>query len=437
MNFVTSGDFSTGAGGRTVFSLKDAVNGCIVPETGELLMPERIPVIPRAYLNNMPGMNLREIAFVIMRQFFDDIPSSELNDMVRRAFAADIPLVPLPGVPGVWLEEMFHGPTLSFKDYGAAMQAELMAYFDRQEAKSTLRTVLVATTGNAGMAAAEAMRALPGTRTLVLYPRLTLPKLHQRFLGAMGPTVIPVEVDGNIDQCRALVKGAMADRALGDSLRLTGGNSINIARLLPQITFFFHAVASLRREGSEKPVEFFIPTGNMSNLVAAAIAVRMGLPVQAIYACGNSLDIPGRIFRGQGPIEPSQRSYAPALTVGLPTNYCRLLALGDFGGLIRATSASDADIARVVRMYRNFNGVGISPHTAAALLPAIENPDPDTERIVLATEHPAKSLETMTAITGSPVELPFQIMRLYKASTTRPVHMAPTLPALVKTIENL
>ena len=414
--------------------LAEAVNRCVASDGG-MFIPQEIPVLPRAFFNNIGEMSLADIAFVVASSFFgQDIPPAELKKIVDETFAADAPLVK---VGDRYVLELFHGPTLTFKDYGARFMARVMQWLDRRN-PGRRRNVLVATMGNSGAAAANGFAGMDGVDVYVLYPKGGLSRLQRATIFAPGGNIHPVEVLGTIDDCKSLVRTAIEDPAL-KGLNLTGANSINIARLIPQIVFTFYAYSRLRAMGvadAEKAV-YSVPCGNCSNLVAAVMALRTGLPAGGVIAATN-LNMPLQTALGNtvaGKLEPS---FAPGMDTTHPSGAPRLQALyrndrERFGREVRiAPPVSDEVIADTIRGLSRDAGYLIDPHGAAAYA-ASQRADvaPGLPVVVFATGHPAKLQSTMERITGVPIQLPESLARSL-GQRHQHVLIPPTLPALKK-----
>lgn len=414
-------------------SLSEAVESCVAPDGG-LYMPAEIPSLPKAFLNNISEMSLRDIAYVVCSSFFgDDIPAGELKKIVDEAFAFDSPLVEVE--PGMYVLELFHGPTLTVKDYGARFMARLMK---RLFSSSPKRNVIVATTGNTGAAVANSFHKLEGVNVFVLYPRGRLSRMAVAQFTALGDNIHPVEVAGSIEDCKRMLEEAVADPALA-SCRLTGANSINVARLLPLASLAFHAYSRLEAAGVPGFSEavYSIPCGNLSNLVGAVNACRMGLPAGGILPAFNINSVLGRLLRGDfdGTVPVPQITFSPSMDMSYPSGWPRLKALcGDSpqaAGILPAEAVIDEEIAFTVNDLRA-KGYAIDPHGAVAYS-AARRLDTDKPRVIFATGHPAKQLDIMTRITGAAIELPVQLTR-FMSVRRQPVKIAPTLPALRKLI---
>ncbi len=423
-------------------SLVEAVNRCMAPDGG-IYMPEVIPTIPRALFNNIGEMNLREIAYVVASSFFaNDIPGNVLKTMVDESFAFDAPLVAMPD--NVFVLELFNGPTLTFKDYGARFMARLMKYLDGRE-KDTARTILVATTGNTGAAAANGFYHLNGIKVCVLYPKGYLNSTQTSMFTGLGENIHPIEVAGSVEDCKRLVTMAMADESLSH-LRLTGANSINIARLIPQITFAMYAYSRLQALGvtdADKAV-YSMPCGNLSNLVGTAMAKRMGLPIGGIIGATNSNNQLCRLMDG-GDDTPQKvqplRTFAPSIDMSYPSGWPRLKHLynGDLAAMradIKAAAPVANDvIAATINRLRRDAGYTIDTHGAVAYA-ATSEVSTKVPKVVFATGHPAKHIDIMTRVTGSSIELPIQLTH-FMTVRRHSIIIPPTLPALRKQLLTL
>lgn len=407
---------------------------------GGLYMPCSIPAIPRALFNNIGDMNLREIAFIVASSFLgEDLPSHDIKALVDETFREDIPLVPLGG--DMYALELFHGTSMTFKDYGARFMARLLRCFDARRGVR-VRNVLVSSTGNSGAATANGLYGLRGLNVGVLFPRGILSRMQMAQFTSLGGNIYPIEVDGSIEDCKRLVREALADPTLAD-LSLTGGNSINIGRLIPQIVFVFQAYAGLCRLGARRAQEavYSIPCGNMSNLVAALMGVRMGLPAGGITGVCNVNDSLGRCMRGDKVPAAPVATLAPSLDTVSPSGLPRLLHLtggnpASERGLRVADAVTDREIAAAVLRLRAEHGYTIDPHGGAALAAANALGIPGVPKVVYATGHPAKYLDIMTRITGSPVELPVQLNRFMNGKR-RITHIPATLPALRRCLRTM
>lgn len=423
----------------TPVSFAAAIRGAVADDGG-LLMPESLPSIPRALFNNISEMSLREIAFVVAETILgDDVPGHTLKAAVDYAFACDAPLRHLHD--NIYALELFHGPSLTFKDYGARFMARLLPVMGDRHGG----TVLVATTGNTGAAAANGFYKADGVNVCVLYPRGRLSRSQTSMITAFGGNVHPIEVAGSIEDCKVMMQKAIADPELAP-MCLTTANSLNIGRLIPQIAFAMHAYARLvaLEVPNASEAHYVIPTGNMSNVVSASMARRMGLPMGKIVAATNANNqvrplLDGVVADTTGRPMPTP---APALDMTYPSCWPRLLSL--YGGNLDALRAdvvapdpvADDVISATVNDLRARCGYTIDPHGAVAVDCARRAVPADVPAVVFATGHPAKQLDIMTHITGASMELPVQLTR-FMAVKRHPVIIPPTLPALRKFLHSI
>lgn len=425
-------------GRSEVASLRQAVERCVAPDGG-LYLPEKVPVLPRAFFNNIAEMSLRDIAYVVAISFFgDDLSATDIKKIVDEAFADDAPLVKIG--PDTYALELFHGPTLTVKDYGARFMARLFGCVLPADGP---RNVLVATTGNTGAAVANSFYRAKGTNVFVLYPQGRLSRMAVQQFSSLGENIYPVEVCGSIEDCKRMMQDAVADPQLYP-YRLTGANSINVARLLPLTALSLHAYARLAAAGvaGADNALYAIPCGNLSNLVGAALAIRMGLPAAGLVAATNINSALGRLLEGSfnGPVGVPVRTSAPSMDMSYPSGWARLEALygGDTARMAAdipvSAAVTDARIAAAINSLRA-DGYTIDPHGATAYA-AVRTVPHNGSKVVFATGHPAKQLDAMTAITGAAIELPMQLTRFMKVKR-HPIKMPPTLPALRKLIVNI
>lgn len=372
-------------------------------------MPDTLPVLDSSFWQIWRDLTFPEIGIAVADAFFgEDVPPQALVDIVEGTLAFDAPLVQLG--PGDHILELFHGPTLAFKDFGARFMARLMAWLTRGENREL--TVLVATSGDTGGAVASAFHNVPGTRVIILYPQGKVSGLQEKQLTALGGNITALEIDGSFDDCQALVKSAFLDRKLSEDLNLTSANSINLARLVPQSFYYIHAARQLA-EGILPT--FVVPSGNFGNLTAGLLAVQLGLPVHHFVAATNRNDVvPDYLRRGEYEPRPSVTTISNAMDVGAPSNFVRMQAL--FGGSwdamksrISGMTFNDADTRAAIRTVHSLHDYQIDPHGAIGWLAAqkwrSENPGHAT--ITLETAHPAKFPDVMEAELGAgTVEIP-------------------------------
>lgn len=412
-----------------------------VAPDGTLYLPESIPVIPNALFNNIAGMSLQEIAYVVVSALLgSDIDHVLIKQMVDKSFNFPIPMVQLPD--GDNIVELFHGPTMAFKDISARFMAQ---YVESMHKKSSRTFVgMVATTGNTGVAVSNAFAEYPEQKMVVMFPRGHMNRIRRNIMNRSGHNIFPVEVEGTITQCKKLIEQAMADQQIAQRMMAVCANTKNFLRIVPQVAIFFYAYARLEAMGKDaRGMTVAIPSACLSSVLSAVVAKRLGLPIGKIVAATNSNDDFVRVVNGEIPIERvhsnSRPTLAQAMDSGYPTNILRLLALynNDISALrndIVAVSVSDDEIVDTVRETASTRGYLPDPHTAVAMraLAGIERDG--SERVILATAHPSKSLAVMTEITGRAMELPLQLTRLMdtRIPAGNVPRIAPTYPAFKK-----
>ncbi len=383
-------------------NLKQAVLRSLPPDNG-LYMPAQLPTLPPDFWRSWRDLTFQEIGRAVATAFFhDDIPSRALDEIVDGALTFDAPLVTLG--PGDHLLELFHGPTLAFKDFGARFMARLMAWLTRDDPREL--TVLVATSGDTGGAVASAFHHVAGTRVIILYPRGKVSGLQEKQLTAIGGNITALEIDGSFDDCQALVKSAFLNHELSERLNLTSANSINIARLVPQSFYYIHAARQLPIGGD--PV-FVIPSGNFGNLTAGLLAMRLGLPVAHFVAATNRNDVVPQFLRtGRYTPRPSVPTLSNAMDVGAPSNFVRMQALcGESAAAMRphitGLAFSDEQTRAAIREVHSLYGYVIDPHGAVAWLAARawRAAHPTAHTITLETAHPAKFPDIIAAELGA------------------------------------
>ncbi|WP_289761983.1 threonine synthase [Duncaniella muris] len=395
-------------------SLEEAVMTGL-PADGGLYMPERIPLIPRAFFNNIAEMSIRDIAYVVASTMLgDDIDAAELKDIVYNTFTFDIPLRKISS--DISVLELFHGPTLAFKDIGARFLARIISHYSRNLDKPV--NVLVATSGDSGGAVASGFHRVPGVRVFVLYPERGLSAKQRHQFTSLGDNVIPIEVLGTFDDCQRLVKEAFVDQDLRRKLNITSANSINICRLLPQMFYYFYAYSQLLSGQPDRidsdGVVFSVPCGNLGNLTAGLLARKMGLPVKRFVVANNSNDSFTRFVR-TGHFTPARphHSIACAMDVGNPSNLSRITdmynaAPAPISSDMKAYSYSDDEIAdSIADLYRSHRYIA-DPHAATAYRALAEDLKDGENGIFLATAHPAKFADIVGRITGTEIKNPQQ-----------------------------
>lgn len=382
--------------------LKEAILRSLPPDNG-LYMPDALPALDPRFWQAWRSLTFQEIGRAVAAAFFhEDVPAQALDEIVDGTLTFDAPLITL--APGDHVLELFHGPTLAFKDFGARFMARLMAWLTRGDDREL--TVLVATSGDTGGAVASAFHHVPGTRVIILYPQGKVSGLQEKQLTALGGNITALEIDGSFDDCQALVKSAFLDRELSERLNLTSANSINLARLVPQSFYYIHAARQLAADLT--PV-FVIPSGNFGNLTAGLLAINLGLPVDHFVAATNRNDVVPEFLRtGSYNPRPSVPTISNAMDVGAPSNFVRMQAL--FGGSWQAMQSritgmtfSDAQTRAAIREVYELHQYVIDPHGAVGWLAARawRANHPQSATITLETAHPAKFPDVIAAELGA------------------------------------
>lgn len=412
-------------------SLKEAVMKGL-PDDNGLYMPSEIPALPESFIKNLKGFSFQEIAFTITATLFQGaIPKPDLQKIIEEAVNFPAPLVRLDEQK--YILELFHGPSLAFKDFGARFMAQLMSYFNRGESQELV--ILVATSGDTGGAVAAGFYQAPGTQVVILYPSGKVSMLQEKQLTTLGHNITALEVDGTFDDCQDLVKQAFLDRALTSRIRLTSANSINISRLIPQAFYYYEAYKQLPDDGRE--TVFCIPSGNFGNLTAGLIAQRMGLPVSHFIAATNINDVvPEYLGSGIYTPRPSTPTISNAMDVGNPSNFARMLdiyegrAQGSTWNNMRESISgyayTDAQTREAVRELAQQYAYIIDPHGAVGYLALKEYQESHsgTKGVILETAHPSKFLNEVESILGREIDVPSRLAELAQREK-RTIEMPP------------
>ena len=379
-------------------TLEEAVIKGLAPDRG-LYMPEEIKTLPASFFNHIDTLSFQEIAFEVATCFFgDDIEAADLKNIVCDTLSFDIPIVNIEN--NIYSLELFHGPTLAFKDVGARFMARLLRHFIRKESRGQVN-VLVATSGDTGSAVANGFLGVDGIHVYVLYPKGKVSPIQESQFTTLGRNITALEVDGVFDDCQALVKQAFMDEELNRQMRLTSANSINVARFLPQAFYYFYAYAQLKRQGRADNVVVCVPSGNFGNLCAGLFAHRMGLPVKRFIAANNANDVFYQYLKtGTYTPQSSKQTLANAMDVGAPSNFARIAALfnGNHGAIkavIGGATYSDAMIRESMKDCYTATGYILDPHGACGYRALKEQLQPGETGIFLETAHPAKFKETV------------------------------------------
>jgi threonine synthase len=398
-------------------SLEEAVFRGLPPDNG-LYMPHEIPTLPASFFENIDKLTINEIALEVCKALLeDDIPADDLKTIVDRAITFESPIVEIE--KDTYVLELFHGPSMAFKDFGARFMASLMSYFLQKSQKDI--HILVATSGDTGGAVAQGFYKTAGIKVTILYPTGKVSDIQEKQLTTLGENVTALEVDGTFDDCQALVKGAFLDKELSTTFNLASANSINISRLIPQAFYYFSAYAQLKKMGNTKPVVFCVPSGNFGNLSAGLIAQRMGLPIQQFVAATNVNNIvPNYLSTGVYEPKPSQETISNAMDVGNPSNFIRMRILaGDaYEEVVKHISGDFRDDAETrVAMKEVFDRTGyvMCPHTAVAYLGLkdyTKSLQEEVAGVFLSTAHYAKFLDVVEDTLGTKVEVPTRLSDL-------------------------
>jgi threonine synthase len=398
-------------------SLMEAVTKGLAADKG-LFMPERIDKFPAEFFENIHKLSFQEIAFEVAKKFFgEDVPEQTLKEIVYDTLNFDCPVVHVND--NIYSLELFHGPTLAFKDVGGRFMARLLGYFLKENNEEV--NVLVATSGDTGSAVANGFLKVPGIRVFVLYPKGLVSEIQEKQFTALGNNITALEIDGTFDDCQRLVKSAFMDRELNEAMVLTSANSINVARFLPQAFYYFNAYARLREQGVENDIVIAVPSGNFGNLTAGLFAKRMGLPVKRFVAANNENDIVYQYLQnGKYEPRPSIATIANAMDVGDPSNFARILDLYNHSHAAIAADMkgyrySDAEIRQTMgEVYLNY-GYTCDPHGAVGYRALEEDLQEYETGVFLETAHPAKFTATVEAVIGEGnVPLPAKLAEFMK-----------------------
>jgi len=386
-----------------------------LPDDNGLYMPERIPQLPQSFFNNLQDYSFAQLAYEVVSRFVEEeIPETELKKIVNNAFNFEIPVKNIHD--NINVLELFHGPTLAFKDFGARFMARAMGYFLQQETRDI--HILVATSGDTGSAVAQGFLGVEGVHVTLLYPKGKVSKIQEQQLCTVGGNVTALEVEGTFDDCQYMVKEAFLDQDLNGHLNLSSANSINIARLLPQSLYYFYAYGQLMNAGEE--VCFSVPSGNFGNLSGGLLAKRMGLPVAKFIAATNANDIvPEYLNSGVFTPRPSVRTISNAMDVGNPSNFARILDLfdGNHNAMtheIVGVYYTDADTRRIMREVFDKYGYHLCPHSTIGyaglrdLLPGSGS----ATGIFLSSAHPSKFEDVVEPATGKKPEMPARLKQI-------------------------
>lgn len=398
-------------------SLHDAVVNGLAEDRG-LYMPEKINRLAEEFFKNIDKMSFQEISFEVAKAFFsDDVDEKSLKDIVYDTLSFDCPVKKV--CDDIWTLELFHGPTLAFKDVGARFMARLLEYFIRQEAHQTVN-VLVATSGDTGSAVANGFLGVDGIHVYVLYPKGKVSKIQECQFTTLGRNITAIEIDGVFDDCQSLVKSAFMDGDLNKHMKLSSANSINVARFLPQAFYYFNAYARMKANGLAENLVMCVPSGNFGNITAGLFAREMGLPIRRFIAANNANNIFYNYLKtGVYEPKPSVQTIANAMDVGDPSNFARIYDLYNgshdkISSIISGATYTDDEIKASVKQCFKDNGYILDPHGACGYQALKDNLKKGETGVFCETAHPAKFKDTIENIIDTEIEIPQRLSDFMK-----------------------
>ena len=411
-------------------TLEEAVVKGLAADKG-LFMPFTIKPLPQEFYDSIDTLGFQEIAYRVADAFFgEDVPADTLKQIVYDTLSFDVPLVKV--TENIYSLELFHGPTLAFKDVGGRFMARLLGYFIRKEGKKQVN-VLVATSGDTGSAVANGFLGVEGIHVYVLYPKGKVSEIQEKQFTTLGQNITALEVDGTFDDCQALVKSAFMDEELNRHMKLTSANSINVARFLPQSFYYFNAYAQLDKLGKADELVVCVPSGNFGNITAGLFAYWMGLPIKRFVAANNRNDVFLEYLNtGTYTPRPSVATLANAMDVGDPSNFARIIDLfGAFNdphkeicALISGHRYTDEEIASTMRAVYKETGYILDPHGACGYQGLLDSDLSETETgLFLETAHPAKFKGTVDKILEADIEIPAKL-KAFMEGTKQSIELA-------------
>ncbi len=419
-------------GKAPIADLQKAVVKGLAEDRG-LYMPEEIKILPKVFFDNIQDMSFQQIAYNVASAFFgEDVDLDALQDIVYDTLSFDCPVVKVKD--DIYSLELFHGPTLAFKDVGARFMARLLRYFTSQtsqtsqSSQSSLINVLVATSGDTGSAVANGFLGVEGIHVYVLYPKGKVSPIQECQFTTLGKNITAIEVDGVFDDCQALVKNAFMDEELNNHMKLTSANSINVARFLPQAFYYFNAYARMKALGKAENLVMCVPSGNFGNICSALFGHAMGLPVKRFIAANNANDIVYKYLQtGQYEPKASVQTLANAMDVGDPSNFARIINLYSqnnkltdvathhrITNLISGATYSDDQIREIMRQCYADTGYILDPHGACGYQALADGLQEGETGVFCETAHPAKFKEKVDEILGIDVEIPERLAAFMK-----------------------
>ena len=404
-------------GNSPLATFEEAVVRGLAPDKG-LYMPERIKTLPKAFFDNIQDMTFQDIAYNVASAFFgEDVDGDALQEIVYDTLSFDCPVVKVND--NIYSLELFHGPTLAFKDVGARFMARMLQYFiNRRNSGSGMTgslNVLVATSGDTGSAVANGFLGVDGIHVYVLYPKGKVSPIQECQFTTLGKNITALEIDGVFDDCQALVKNAFMDKELNEKMRLTSANSINVARFLPQAFYYFNAYARMKKLGLADELVVCVPSGNFGNICSALFGKRMGLPVKRFIAANNANSVFYEYLQsGEYNPRPSVQTIANAMDVGDPSNFARVFDLYGKDHKAICTDISGAtytneQIAETIKGVFTATGYLCDPHGACGYRALSEQLREGEVGVFCETAHPAKFKDTVESIIGQGVAIPAKL----------------------------
>ena len=416
-------------GKAPIADLQKAVVKGLAEDRG-LYMPEEIKLLPKVFFDNIHEMSFQQIAYNVASAFFgEDVDLDALQDIVYDTLSFDCPVVKV--TDNIYTLELFHGPTLAFKDVGARFMARLLRYFTSttsNTSSTSLVNVLVATSGDTGSAVANGFLGVEGIHVYVLYPKGKVSPIQECQFTTLGKNITAIEVDGVFDDCQALVKSAFMDEELNQHMKLTSANSINVARFLPQAFYYFNAFARMKALGKAENLVMCVPSGNFGNICSALFGHAMGLPIKRFIAANNANDIVYKYLQS-GKYEPkaSVQTLANAMDVGDPSNFARIINLYSqnnkltdeathhrITNLISGATYSDEQIRETMRQCYTETGYILDPHGACGYQALVDGLQEGEIGVFCETAHPAKFKEKVDEILGIDVAIPDRLAAFMK-----------------------
>lgn len=408
-------------GNAPIATLEKAVVKGLAEDKG-LYMPERIKPLPQDFFDNIEKFSFQEIAYQVADCFFgEDVDAESLKHIVYDTLQFDCPVAKV--TDNIYTLELFHGPTLAFKDVGARFMARLLQYFLKKEGKldkNNQVNVLVATSGDTGSAVANGFLGVEGIHVYVLYPKGKVSPIQECQFTTLGQNITAIEIDGVFDDCQALVKSAFMDAELNAHMKLTSANSINVARFLPQSFYYFNAYARMKELGLADQLVMCVPSGNFGNICSALFGKRMGLPVKRFVAANNANDIFFKyLLTGKYEPKASVQTIANAMDVGDPSNFARIYDLykADHAAIckdIAGATYTDEDIRTTMKECYSETGYILDPHGACGYQALSDLLQSGEVGVFCETAHPAKFKDTVDAILSSDIEIPARLQAFMK-----------------------